>query len=231
LTAGINLLSNVKYEDVNLHRHNGATMSFHSSGEDFMKKQFVVLLALTIFLGLGVSAAFAAPYVSGNVGAVWLEKTDFGDEAEITFDTGFGITAAIGNAFENGLRGEVEFGYRTSDVDDFDSDLGSDSNNGDISTISLMVNGYYDFMPKETICPFIGAGIGYANVDGDFDELGSDDDNVFAYQVAVGVAFAINPQTKIDVQYRYFDTDDGDFDDLEVEYGTHNAMLGVRYSF
>jgi len=231
LTAGINLLSNVKYEDVNLHRHNGATMSFHSSGEDSMKKQFVVLLALTIFLGLGVSAAFAAPYVSGNVGAVWLEKTDFGDEAEITFDTGFGITAAIGNAYENGLRGEVEFGYRTSDVDDFDSDLGSDSNNGDISTISLMVNGYYDFMPKETICPFIGAGIGYANVEGDFDELGSEDDNVFAYQVAVGVAFVINPQMKIDVQYRYFDTDDGDFDDLEVEYGTHNAMLGVRYSF
>ena len=193
-----------------------------------MKKQFVVLLALTMFIGLGVSAAFAAPYVSGNVGAVWLEDTDFGDEAEISFDTGFGITAAIGNAYENGLRGEVEFGYRTSDIDEFDSD---ESINGDFSTISLMVNGYYDFMPKETICPFIGAGIGYANVEGDIDELGSEDDNVFAYQVAVGVAFAINPQTKIDVQYRYFDTDDGDFDGLEVEYGTHNAMLGVRYSF
>jgi len=207
-------------------------MYFHSSGEDVMKKQFVVLLALTMFIGLGVSAAFAAPYVSGNVGAVWLEDSDFGDEAEISFDTGFGITAAIGNAYENGLRGEVEFGYRTSDMDEFDSDFGSGSiNDGDISTISLMVNGYYDFRPKETICPFIGAGIGYANVEGDIDELGSEDDNVFAYQVAVGVAFAINPQTKIDVQYRYFDTDDGDFDNLEVEYGTHNAMLGVRYSF
>jgi len=206
-------------------------MYFHSSGEDFMKNQFVVLLALTMFIGLGVSAAFAAPYVSGNVGAVWLEDTDFGDEAEISFDTGFGITAAIGNAYENGLRGEVEFGYRTSDIDEFDSDFGSGSINGDISTISLMINGYYDFMPKETICPFIGAGIGYANVEGDIDELGSEDDNVFAYQVAVGVAFAINSQTKIDVQYRYFDTDDSDFDGLEAEYGTHNAMLGVRYSF
>jgi len=210
-------------------------MYFHSSGEDFMKKQFFVLLALTMFIGLGVSAAFAAPYVSVNVGAVWLEDTDieddFGDEAEMSFDTGFGITAAIGNAYENGLRGEVEFGYRTSDIDEFDSDFGSRSINGDISTISLMVNGYYDFMPKETICPFIGAGIGYANVEGDIDELGSEDDNVFAYQVAVGVAFAINPQTKIDVQYRYFDTDDSDFDGLEAEYGTHNAMLGVRYSF
>ena len=207
-------------------------MYFHTSGEDVMKKQFVVLLALTMFIGLGVSAAFAAPYVSGNVGAVWLEDSDFGDEAEISFDTGFGITAAIGNAYENGLRGEVEFGYRTSDMDEFDSDSGSGSiDDGDISTISLMVNGYYDFRPKETICPFIGAGIGYANVEGDIEELGSEDDNVFAYQVAVGVAFAINPQTKIDVQYRYFDTDDGDFDNLEVEYGTHNAMLGVRYSF
>ena len=197
-----------------------------------MKKQFVVLLALTMFIGLGVSAAFAAPYVSGNVGAVWLEDTDIEDDfSDVSFDTGFGITAAIGNAYENGLRGEVEFGYRTSDIDEFDSDFGSRSINGDVSTISLMVNGYYDFMPKETICPFIGAGIGYANVEGDIDELGSEDDNVFAYQVAVGVAFAINPQTKIDVQYRYFDTDDSGFDDLEAEYGTHNAMLGVRYSF
>jgi opacity protein-like surface antigen len=222
----------LKIEDVNLHRYNGATMYFHSSGEDFMKKQFVVLLALTMFIGLGVSAAFAAPYVSGNVGAVWLEDTDIEDDfSDVSFDTGFGITAAIGNAYENGLRGEVEFGYRTSDIDEFDSDFGSRSINGDVSTISLMVNGYYDFMPKETICPFIGAGIGYANVEGDIDELGSEDDNVFAYQVAVGVAFAINPQTKIDVQYRYFDTDDSGFDDLEAEYGTHNAMLGVRYSF
>ena len=197
-----------------------------------MKKQFVVLLALTMFIGLGVSAAFAAPYVSGNVGAVWLEDTDIGDDfGDVSFDTGFGITAAIGNAYENGLRGEVEFGYRTSDIDEFDSDFGSRSINGDVSTISLMINGYYDFMPKETICPFIGAGIGYANVEGDIDELGSEDDNVFAYQVAAGVAFAINPQTKIDVQYRYFDTDDSGFDDLEAEYGTHNAMLGVRYSF
>ena len=210
-------------------------MYFHSSEEYLMKKQFVVLLALTMFIGLGVSAAFAAPYISGNVGAVWVEdsdtKDDLGNDAEVSFDPGFGITAAIGNAYENGLRAEVEFGYRTSDVDDFDSDSGSVSNNGDISTISLMLNGYYDFMPKETISPFIGAGMGYANVDGDFGDRDSEDDNVFAYQVAVGVAFAINPQTKIDVQYRYFDTDDGDFDGLEVEYGTHNAMLGVRYSF
>lgn len=200
-----------------------------------MKKKFVVLFALMMFSGLGVSAAFAGLYVSGNVGAVWLEDTDikgeFGDEGEISFDTGFGITAAIGNAYENGLRGEVEFGYRTSDVDEYDSDFGSGSTNGDISTISLMVNGYYDFMPKETICPFIGAGIGYVNIEDDFDELGSADDNVFAYQVAAGVAYTINPQTKIDVQYRYFDTDDGDFDGLEFEYGTHNVMLGVRYSF
>jgi opacity protein-like surface antigen len=222
----------LKIEDVNLHRHNGATMYFHSSGEDFMKKQFVVLLALTMFIGLGVSAAFAAPYVSGNVGAVWLEDTDIEDDfSDVSFDTGFGITAAIGNAYENGLRGEVEFGYRTSDMDEFDSDFGSGSINGDVSTFSLMLNAFYDFMPKETICPFIGAGIGYANVEGDIDELGSEDDDVFAYQVAAGVAFAINPQTKIDVQYRYFDTDDSGFDDLEAEYGTHNAMLGVRYSF
>lgn len=201
-----------------------------------MKQFSVVLFALAMVLGWGLSVASAGPYVSGNLGAVWVEDSDladdFGNEIEISFDTGFGITGAIGNAFDNGFRTEVELGYRTNDMDEASvSGLGSASIDGDVSTLSLMVNGLYDFMPGNTVSPFVGVGIGFANVEADIDFAGSEDDNVLAYQLAAGVAFPVNPNMNIDVQYRLFGTEDPDFDDVEAEYTTHNLMVGLRYSF
>jgi opacity protein-like surface antigen len=201
-----------------------------------MKKVSVGLLVLAMMLGWGISIACAAPYVSGNLGLVWVEdsdfKTDFGDRAEISFDTGFGITGAIGNAFDNGFRAEGELGYRTNDMDEFSAPgFGSESIDGDISALSLMANGYYDFMPGNTVSPFVGFGIGFANVEADIDFAGSEDDNVLAYQLAAGVAFPVNPNMNVDLQYRLFGTEDPDFDDVEAEYTTHNLMVGLRYSF
>ena len=211
-----------------------------------MKNLSVVLFALAMVLGWGVSAALAAPYASFNAGAVWVEDADFSDSADglsvdgdISFDTGFGITAAIGNEYDNGLRAEIEFGYRASDMDELsatisdgvDSISGSGSIDGDVTAMSLMANIFFDFMPKATVSPFIGAGIGFANVEGDLDDFGDDDDNVFAYQAAAGIAFSLNQQTKLDVQYRYFATDDPKLGGTDFEYASHNAMLGVRVSF
>ena len=186
-----------------------------------MKKQAVSLMVLALVLGWGATAAFAGPYVSGDVGVVWVEDSDFsydGDDlgVELSFDSGYGITAALGYATVldpkvdyYGYRGEVELGYRKNDTDKVSaSGLGSLSVDGDASTFSLMANGYIDFLPEQAISPFIGVGIGFANVEGDIDDLGSDDDNVFAWQAIAGVGFAVSEQIKIDVQYRYFGTDD-----------------------
>ncbi len=207
---------------------------------DFMKKLSVVLLVIATVFGWGVSVGFAAPYVSGNLGAVWVVDSDlslYGEDTdvEMSFDTGYGVTGAIGYAVTRdmsyGYRTEIELGYRENDIDKISAKgFASESIDGDISTISVMANGFIEFMPEGTFSPFVGVGVGGANVEGE-DDGGSEDDTVLAYQVIAGVAFPLSQNLKIDVQYRYFATDDPEFNDLEVEYGTHNAMLGLRYGF
>lgn len=200
-----------------------------------MKKLLMVLLALTMTGGLGVSVANAELYFSGNAGAVWVNDSDIDDgldTGEISFDPGFAITAALGHSYGTGLRSEVEFGYRSNDLDEISVDgLGSASIDGDFTSMSFMLNVFYDFITGSTLTPFIGGGLGYANVEGDIEDLGSEDDNVFAYQVAGGLAYDLNQDMKIDLQYRFFGTDDPDFDGLEAEYTTHNLMIGFRHSF
>ena len=218
-----------------------------------MKKLSVVLMALAIMLGVG-GTADAAPYVSLNMGTVWVNDSDYSyaeygydytyrDEGEFSFDPGFVVSAAIGNDFGNGFRLEMEYSFRANDLEkaegteyyqDYyvnDSNDYSESLGGDVMTNSLMANVFYDFAPSSPVSPFIGGGIGFANIEGDIDFQGNEDDDVFAYQLGAGIAFALNPKMKIDVQYRFFATEDPDFYGLEAEYLTHNLMIGLRTSF
>jgi len=221
-----------------------------------MKKLSGVLMALAIVLG-GWTVVGAAPYFSVNVGAVWVNDSDYSDSGtyydgysyrdngELAFDTGFGMTAALGNAYDNGFRAELELGFRANDIDNAEGTYSeynrygdkvyeekySGHLDGDVMTSSVMFNCFYDWAPRAPVSPFIGAGIGFAYVEGDIDYLGTEDDNVFAYQLATGLAFAVHQNVKIDVQYRFFGTEDPDFYSLETEYVTHSLLLGMRASF
>jgi opacity protein-like surface antigen len=130
-----------------------------------------------------------------------------------------------------------------------DSITASVSADGDVQVLSFMLNTYFDIDTGTALTPFIGGGIGVAKIDaeirarGSVSESVSDDDVVFAYQGIVGVAYAINANTSLDLSYRYFATADPDFEDeydigydhfkggLDSEYGGNHLMLGFRYSF
>jgi opacity protein-like surface antigen len=97
-----------------------------------------------------------------------------------------------------------------------------------------MANMYKDFPLGTGFAPFIGGGIGIANVEADFVGFGINgkkDDTVFAYQVMGGGAIDLGPQLKLDLQYRYFATADPDFGHVEAEYRSHNFLLGLRFGF
>jgi len=203
-----------------------------------MKKVLLILLLLAIFVGFSVSTSFADLYISGNVGSVILNDADIdndGDDGELAFDSGILATFAVGTAIGSAGRVEAEIGYRQNDLDkmEFD-DKGSFSleDGGDVTATFLMGNGYYDFKNGSHFTPFIGGGLGFANVEYDLDSMdGKEDDNVMAYQLILGVGFAATEQLSIDLQYRYFATADPEIDGSDVEYQTHNIMLGLRYSF
>ncbi len=199
-------------------------------------KKLSVLLALAMVLGLGVSNVCAEMYFSGNVGIGWVDDislTDGVETIDLSFDPGYGVSAAFGHAYSNGFRTEIEFNYFSSDLDEVTVvGEGSASLNGDGTVVAVMVNGLYDFMPGQTFNPFVGAGVGYANAE--IDLLGiSEDDDVFAYQLIAGVAFKLTERLTSDVQYRYFGTEDLEFEDVTDadSVNTHNLMVGLRYSF
>ena len=208
-----------------------------------MKHCALALLMLTVLFGLGTPAV-AGDYVSINGGAVFAPDSDFSlddvsDNMEFSHDTGYMVNLALGHTYKQGGRVEAEFFYRANDLEELSiSGAGSVAADGKVTAWGALVNGYYDLETGMAVKPFVGAGVGYANVDLDWDGE-SDNDGVLAYQLMAGCGFAVNEQITIDLQYRYFATDDPEFSfgegDLEVgadaEYNNHNALLGVRFNF
>jgi len=208
-----------------------------------MKNILVGLLTFAI-IGSWASVSFAETYVSGNLGVVIVEDSDIDDgplSGEFTFDTGFGVLGAVGTSWENsgdrgssgnGGRLEAELGYRQNDFDEVKVDgFGSANIDGDISALSLMANLYYDVSMEGSITPYIGVGAGVARIEADIDGASSEDDTVFAGQLILGGSIATSETLSVDLQYRYFATDDPEFDGLDAEYSTHNLMIGLRHSF
>ncbi|NQW02387.1 MAG: OmpA family protein [Rhodospirillales bacterium] len=207
-----------------------------------MKSRFAA--ALVVALGiLAPVLSFAAekgPYVSGALGFSQPGDTDIkgaGINTEGDSDLGYGLSAAVGNAFGNGWRAEGEINYRKTAVDS----LGNASGAGDISGAGLMINGYYDFNRDSVWTPYVGAGIGRALISyNGVSPVGSsridDDDWVFAYQAIGGVSYKLQDQASIFSEYRYFGTADTSFRtdsgvNVDADYGEHRIMVGLRWSF
>ncbi len=201
-----------------------------------------ILMICLILMGIA-SIASAEGYFGIGVMGVIVEDSDLSglnelnlvDEAELSFDTGWGAMAIAG--FEGDrFRVEGEVAYRNNDFDEIDvGDITVETDDGDITAISGMVNGYLKF-DLGGFHPFIGAGVGAANLEADT-EIGRrdfEDDTVFAYQGIIGITIPAGT-TKIDLGYRYFATEDPEFEledsnvGLESEYKTHNIYATIRF--
>lgn len=209
-----------------------------------MKKNLLII-SVCVLAFFFSSPAYSAegPYVSGNIGFAMLSDSDVTDSTipgitiDMEYDTGLALGAALGYNFGN-TRLEGEISYQKNDFEKaslfgVDVDL-----TGDVTSLSLLMNGYYDFVNNSAVTPYLSAGLGFAEVEvNDLNVPGSglpnsnDDDTVFAYQVGVGVGYAVNEKVTIDVKYRYFATSDPEFDTTEAEFASHNFLFGVRVNF
>lgn len=222
-----------------------------------VKMRNVLALFCFIILALVSSSVFAVEdaevatpskegyYLSGNAGMSWLEDADIerdfnNGSAKAEYDTGFLFGGAFGYDFGM-FRTEAEFGYRENDMDTF-KDVSIDGiyigdlpASGKITTLSYLINSYIDFENDSYVTPYIGGGLGIADInlndlrvnDKHFDK----DDTVFAYQAAAGLGYDIDENLTLDVGYRYFATEDPKIDGLDEEYNDHNISFTVRYKF
>ena len=204
-------------------------------------KKIIALMTLCVLWIFGTSFAVAGNmYMNGNLGAVWLIDSDIsqsdGTKGTAEYDTGFGITGALGYDFGM-FRVEGEVGYRKTDYDKAGASGQPKVNaGGDVTGWDLMVNGYLDIKTETPFTPYVGVGIGGAFLDSSAVNAGgitirSDDDTVFAYQAIAGVAYTFAEVWMAQLEYRFFGTSDPTYGGTESEYKSHNLFIGIRYNF
>ncbi len=211
-------------------------------------KLFTLVVAALLLLPVPNAQAFEHMYAGFQVGMTWLRDADgvYNDPAfrdfnfETSYDSGFSVTGFLGARVMEALRLEGEITYRNNDFDRVRDIEGSIPLGGDISSWSLMFNGFYDFVNPGPFTPYLGGGIGFARIKADANFLGinviDDSDTVFAWQLGGGVSYALNPQMALVLDYRYFATDDPEFRDFEgdrfkSEYASHNVSVGMRFLY
>jgi outer membrane protein OmpA-like peptidoglycan-associated protein len=180
-----------------------------------------------VYVGLG--AGLTIPEDSDITGA--------GINPSADLDLGWAGIASLGYAFGNGLRAEIEGGYRANDVDQLS---GVVNGTGNVDAITVMLNVLYDFHNDTRFTPYIGAGVGWLNVSMDgVQPVGGaildDSDDVLAYQGIVGIGYDLSQQVQMFVDYRYLGSDDANMRTstnvgVETEYTTHTVLAGLRIS-
>ncbi|HVM80073.1 MAG TPA: OmpA family protein [Stellaceae bacterium] len=218
-------------------------------------------LALAFLAALGPSAEADGQargwYLGPEGGWSLLGEPKFSDSgANLTFKPNDGFAAGGAFGYDFGrvrLEGEIVYrdhGLKTLGFSNVPPGAqaafgipasGSAPLGGDISSLGFMANAIYELFPHSAITPYVGAGIGGADLHlnnvkvGSF-QFASGGSLQFAYQAIAGVKVALGRSWSASVDYRYFAATDGSFGDalgnrFKLPYSTQNVMAGVAYHF
>jgi len=228
-------------------------------------KKTLSLLAVLMAAGVAATPVQAAThYVSAFGGVSWMQNANTSqtylyatpstnDSADVDFGSGLTLTGAIGCDYGS-YRLEAEVGHQTNNVKSVvitDYPTTSFPLRGDVSVLSLMGNGYYDFDLGSKVELYATAGIGVAQVSSHNIELASPYNNntnpgwndqvtTLAWQVGAGLAAPMTDNVKLDLRYRYFATTDFSTDlswayeglgSQSTNISSHSVMLGLRVGF
>jgi len=174
----------------------------------------------------------------GNSDAV----SNAGVSNSIEYDSDLNASLSLGyDLAELPLRPALELGYISSDVDRIKANgqpLGPQFLRGDLEGYNVMGNLFYDQELTDTIDLYLGGGAGVSYLDANFAgttagvTFDDDSDTVFAYQFLAGFGWHYSEHTVVDLGYRYWDSQDPDYDFGTIEgSATHIFEIGLRYKF
>jgi len=161
----------------------------------------------------------------------------------LNYFVGGTVVLAGGYQINDYFRTELEASYRKANFDKIDyRDKPNEDVYGDARSFTSMVNFYHDMRAEsdQRIVPYIGVGFGFAYVKLDPQIPGSPsldhDEFDFAWNAGFGIYCGIADGFGISVGYRYMGTTKLEFEnsagnDVEMNYGTHDTTIGVRYTF
>jgi outer membrane protein OmpA-like peptidoglycan-associated protein len=216
----------------------------------FVSAQFLLIGVSAGALTAGIVTAHAQSqpttgfYIGGGAGANIEEDNRFrngGGSSTDSYDLGYAGTLNFGYGLGNGLRLELEPGYRNNAVDRVNG-RPADSR---MQTVTVMGNVLYDLYQFQTpwipLTPHVGAGIGFAHVwDRSVSPSGnnvSGDTSRLAFQAIGGLDYSLTPNQKVGVDYRYMVVHDASFPTVAGgsahagDLNNHTFLATYRYEF
>jgi opacity protein-like surface antigen len=203
-------------------------------------------------VGLSASVASAQGfgggsfYVKGFGGLTVPQEDDFAlderfgtasSDTGLDFSNGYVLGIAGGYEMTPNFAVELEYAYRSADAD-FTRDIQT-ADNRTTESNAFMVNALYNFTPHGPWQPYVGGGLGVADLNveqiptaagGDFDS-----DYNFAYQLIGGVGYELPSGWTLNGEARFFGINDQDLenDDLQfrTNYQTFDLLFGATYRF
>jgi len=161
-------------------------------------------------------------YVSGSVGLGLTENALWRGSIEDKLNNSAVVNGAVGCNINQG-RLELGVGYQSHKYSDFHPQW------GDMSFLTVMGNGYYDFNADSGLSPYVMAGAGLVDV-----HTGNDfmKETAFAWQAGAGIGVKVAHGVTVDLGYRYLKPEGlhSIMNDTLVWTG-HNIIAGVRYGF
>ena len=161
---------------------------------------------------------------------------------EASLTTGAIAGLAGGYRFNRNFAAELEYAYRSNDIDKIKGSGGTTiADGGDLASVAIMANGYYFFDFAETWSPYIGLGLGFLQeIDSDVELTGLADqkdleDEVFAWQAMVGAEVPMTDNWRFYGEGRFMtapspslSNGNGSYD---VDYKNLSLVVGIGYQF
>ncbi|MDR0734876.1 MAG: outer membrane beta-barrel protein [Elusimicrobiota bacterium] len=231
-----------------------------------MKRLGILIFALAaiVVLKQTATALEVKPYISNKIsyanvrttdlkvydadGAIMLEGSDendniFGDKIAA------GISVPV-EAIRGAIRAEIEAGFNSNaEIKPHNLAHPSEKINIKIQSKTYTLNAYYDINTGSAFVPYVGFGLGFANIHAspDYDNTvqsfgGSAKLNQFIWNAGLGAGYVLNDHITFDLGYRYTNigtvTGYVKYDDTRTynkeiggKLATHEVLLGVRYTF
>jgi len=187
-----------------------------------MKTRFFLTVSALALALASTSASADEPslYLGAGAGLNFLNDLDLSAGGDVDTDLGWVGIGALGFRLGNGIRTELEGGYRFND-----GDIAGVSSN--VQTWSAMANLLYDWDTGTALEPYLGVGLGAVNT-----EIANDTEWAFAYQGIAGIGYEVNDWVEPFIDYRFLGTAGLDADplgnDLDDELMNHTILAGVR---
>jgi len=157
-------------------------------------------------------------------------------------DLGYSILGQVGYGF-GPVRVEGELGWRSNDINKLKQPaLGN--GDGSLDAASVFGNAYYDIATGTQFTPYIGAGVGGVDIEGNKVRASGitftkKSDFVFGYQGIAGVGYTVNDNLALKLDYHYMRTVDAKLEEDpswgngkgKGQYVANTILVGFTYKF